>query len=382
MEEVQMKKTARILIIFVILCFACAFVGCAQVQTTLNTPQNVQVIDNVVYWNSVDGALGYYVSINMVEYSTSSNNINLSTLPIASGTQCSIMVKAQGDGYLKLSSAYSQPITYTYIAKEIDNNTDNNDNTGNNSGNNNTGNNNTDNNSCSNTGNNNTGNNNTNTPDSGTNDGNNNTDNNDNNQTVQPKPVTFKSAYYNLGIGRTVNALQDRYLTITNVPKGIFTIEDLETLEWICMQSSNPGYIMSASGSSMEEYYSSRNDEYGIEMSMNATISGIFTVGITNNFKTSEAGSLKQITEELYYSFSQYMPKYNISVTERTDLEKVKDIIKQSVLEDAKNMTAKEFFDTYGTHVVLAADIGGKVDGYYYIAHNTEEKWAELNFFN
>ncbi|MBO5304573.1 MAG: hypothetical protein J6A99_02735, partial [Clostridia bacterium] len=118
-----MKKTARILIIFVILCFACAFVGCAQVQTTLNTPQNVQVIDNVVYWNSVDGALGYYVSINMVEYSTSSNNINLSTLPIASGTQCSIMVKAQGDGYLKLSSAYSQPITYTYIAKEIDNNT-------------------------------------------------------------------------------------------------------------------------------------------------------------------------------------------------------------------------------------------------------------------
>ncbi len=368
-----MKKTARILIIFVILCFVFAFVGCSQVKTTLAVPENVQVIDNVVHWNMVDGAVGYYLTINTVGHEVAKEkgtHFDLKNANIPSGTQCEISVRAVGDGYVNLSSGYSEPIFHLYIANETnDNNNSGNNNTGNND-NTNTGNNNN-NNGGSNTGNNNTGNN---TPDSGTNDDNN-TDNNDNNQTVQPKPVTFKSAYYDLGIGRTVNAITDEYLEVDNYHTNLFTEEVLSTLTWA---ETKKGKMesKSSSASTMEELYSGKKEEYGGGFEISGGW-GVFTAGVELKFDNATNEKWSKVTNEFYYDFSQYYTAYYVSIAERNNIDKLRALMQQSVLNDVTNLSAEDFFDKYGTHAILAADIGGKVEGSFYMVNTSDSYWEE-----
>ncbi len=79
-------------------------------KTPLSTPTNLRVEGTTLLWNSVEYASGYTVLANDTTYTANSNSFSLENL--RSGEYV-ISVKANGDGILYTSSAYSNTITYT-----------------------------------------------------------------------------------------------------------------------------------------------------------------------------------------------------------------------------------------------------------------------------
>ena len=79
---------------------------------TLAIPENLRVDENsaTLMWNVVDYASGYTVLINDITHTTTTNSFSLQSLD--SGEYI-ISVKADGDGVLYSSSAYSNTISYT-----------------------------------------------------------------------------------------------------------------------------------------------------------------------------------------------------------------------------------------------------------------------------
>lgn len=342
-----MKKTARILIIFVIICFVFAFVGCSQVKTTLAVPQNVQVIDNVVRWNAVDGSQGYYVLINTVEYPATDTYFNLVNASIKSGTQCQISVKTKGDGYVNLSSEYSEPISYLYIANEASDD--------NNSGNNNTGNN---------------------TPNSGTNEEGKKEELSNN---IVDVIINSNSGYS--GVGRTVNVITDAYTKMHNGALGrirVFDSEKLASLPWqklfIGEQTAE-----TAKGNSMETFYTDLNVGFKTSFNTGVSIGNVFSASLTNSFGFTSDTHYENTANEIYFTSSQYYGANLIGIDQYMNIDQFANILSQQFISDILalengNKTAKQIIDDYGTHAVLAAYYGGKVSCNLHI-RNTSTKW-------
>ena len=357
-----MKRTAKVLIIFVIVCFACAFVGCSQVKTTLAVPQNVQVIDNVVRWNAVDGAIGYYVLINGIEYSASDTSYALKGASIKSGTQCQISVKTKGDGYVNLSSEYSEPISYLYIASEVsdDNNSENN-----NTGNNNVGNNN----------------NNTNTGDNNNNNGGNiTTEKEELSDSVINSVVNSNSTYY--GVGRTINVITDEYARFTAESIGhskVFDSNKLMSLNWY-KQHVGDMVAETAKGSSMEELYVKANLGFKTSFSSQVGLGNVFSAGMKNTFGFSAGVEYQNTANEIYHMSSQYFGAELVAIDEYYDIEQFKSLLSAGFISDIIALengttTAKNIINKYGTHAILAGYYGGKISCYSYI-RNTSTKWS------
>ncbi|MBO5339067.1 MAG: hypothetical protein J6A96_05135 [Clostridia bacterium] len=111
-----MKKALSI-VLLIILSFSMLLTACApknpvtsNTNKKLETPTNVRVVGTTLQWNVVDYASGYTVLINGTTYTCQINSYSLQDLPSGEYT---LSVKANGDGVLYNSSAYSDSISYT-----------------------------------------------------------------------------------------------------------------------------------------------------------------------------------------------------------------------------------------------------------------------------
>lgn len=80
-------------------------------KDSLNTPSNLHVEENILYWDEVDNARSYYVVINNTTYITSNTFYDLKELDMGIYY---IKIKARGVGYS--DSKYSE--IYTYLVYE------------------------------------------------------------------------------------------------------------------------------------------------------------------------------------------------------------------------------------------------------------------------
>lgn len=116
----QSKSKKNLCIVLIIGLLLALFVSCNQDSPigdarTLNTPNNLHVQNDTLYWSSVDYASGYVVRIDAREEQTSTNSYSLAAL---SSGKHSLSVKAIGDGVRYNSSAFSAAIEYSRIESE------------------------------------------------------------------------------------------------------------------------------------------------------------------------------------------------------------------------------------------------------------------------
>jgi len=105
-----MKKIAIVILLFVII--STLLIGCTP--SVLSTPRNVRIDNELLKWNSVEGATGYKIFVNGDEMAETTNTTyKLSELDLTEGETYEITVAAKGDGYLKTQSSPSEKITYT-----------------------------------------------------------------------------------------------------------------------------------------------------------------------------------------------------------------------------------------------------------------------------
>lgn len=90
-----------------------SLLGCNEEVTpsSLATPQNLRVENDILRWSIVEGAVGYVVQVNHDSYSSVSNFFDLSSLKLAEGTY-SLRVQATGNGTSTLSSEFSGAVSY------------------------------------------------------------------------------------------------------------------------------------------------------------------------------------------------------------------------------------------------------------------------------
>lgn len=115
-----MKRTIASILMLILVISTLLMTGCGEFVQQ-NTKQNLQVPTNLrvdedssmLMWNSVEYASGYTVMVNETTFITGTNSFSLNVLKPGDYT---ISVKANGDGVMYVSSAYSNSIGYKRIA--------------------------------------------------------------------------------------------------------------------------------------------------------------------------------------------------------------------------------------------------------------------------
>ena len=195
-----------------------------------------------------------------------------------------------------------------------------------------------------------------------------------------------EGTYY--GVGRTINAVTDEYITVSAGYAKIFDTDKLLDMNW---NRSYAGQMRAKSslGSSMKDLYAHLGVEFNLAIGGEASFLNIFSAGLQSDFEFAGNIAYSETANEIFYTFSQVYAATLIEIDEYYDLDKFREILSEEVLHDAASlqeggMTASQFIYKYGTHAVLAGYYGGRVDCSYYL-RNVGTQWdadAAANYEN
>lgn len=181
--------------------------------------------------------------------------------------------------------------------------------------------------------------------------------------------------YY--GVGRSLNVIEDEYITLNAGYGKVFDAEKLLSLNWrkVFVGKMDAKVL---SGSSMEEFYSRYSNSIGLKSGVGVEL-GAFSAGIDSAFDSFSGNKYYETENEIFYTAQQIYAATLIELDEYYNLNKFADIFSEEFLQDVQRvqsgtMSAENFIRLYGTHVVLAGYYGGRLDCNYYL-RNVGEKW-------
>lgn len=325
-----MKKALAIILITIIVF---SFAGCSLIQTTLDTPTNVRIKGNALVWSSVDGASSYVVMVDYDEYTTSQTTFDLTTADVEVGQEYSVMVKAKGDGFLKLSSEFSSPIKW--VATESSGGSDDDDDSY--------------------------------TPPENLGDVN---------------DQSLVDNLFNLGLGYGVNALTAQS-AIESRPLFIFREDAFDKTD-VGSYKSGSTRANATSEEDISSIANSYNSKLVFGTEVEVSYAGLFTTGFKSKFSTGESvkNSLKQ--NQFYYIINHYYTDscYQIKGYQRAeDFQGRLDDDFISDLEKVQNgdKSPETFFRDYGTHLKMAVSYGGMLEVYHSTFSSEEINTTELS---
>lgn len=189
--------------------------------------------------------------------------------------------------------------------------------------------------------------------------------------------ATDKSTYY--GVGRTINVITDKYITVRAGYTKVFDAEKLLDLNWVktyCGQMES----YSVYGNSMEETYNNFNQSVDSKVNIGLDIP-VFSANLEFSYGQFNTAKLTQASNEVYYSSYQNYYGTLIEIDEYYDINQFRSILSEELLSDIENLSngnisAAEFILKYGTHVVLAGYYGGRIEANYYM-QNSDIQWSK-----
>ncbi len=195
------------------------------------------------------------------------------------------------------------------------------------------------------------------------------------NTTQNAKAISgaYKNAVINNGIGRSVNAITDNFAEISSQYKNVFDAAALSNMTMIKTQL-NQQEASSYISSSMKDFIVSINGSYSTNQEVQASYQ-LFTTDAYKRYKMDASFDYTSETRQVYYTLSQNILANRIDIDEYQDTDKLRSALSASFLSDANAvengiLSAKDFLAKYGTHVVLSAYFGGKIQCDYYVAAN------------
>ncbi|MBQ8372396.1 MAG: InlB B-repeat-containing protein [Clostridia bacterium] len=336
-----MKKITLVLLSLLLL-VAMLLTSCADdvqdvidnnTKTPLAVPTNVRVDEDTatLMWNSVEYAGGYTVLVNETTYTTSTNSFSLQGLKSGEYT---ISVKANGDGTMYVSSAYSDTITYTRVT-------------------------------------------------------------NSGNEYEDDVVAAFKEFdeinTKNSFLGYGIDIINASAITSKNVLMT-YPIFDMDKLMNEKLLKSNEHYnsFESIEASTIEEFsqnmsnstsitsgqnVSAKGNIYGVDVKASAALSS----GLTTSFtKTSDLVESQYFLEVIAENQSYWL------VLQTSEL-RYKELLSEEFKSDLYNtsITPAQLFEKYGTHLLTSVAMGGNICMYYtmysYDKTVTTSQYAEIS---
>ena len=183
----------------------------------------------------------------------------------------------------------------------------------------------------------------------------------------------YKETVLANGIGKTVNAITDKYAEVSSKHQSIFEASSLEGLTI----NKTPLLRQEASScinSKMEDFLTSLNEKCST-IDENKESYQLFVKDPADRFAMDGSFEYTSETRELFYTLSQNVVRNRIEIDGYTNTAKLQsalstDFIADVASVDAGTMAPADFFSKYGTHVVLAGYFGGHIRCDYSLAAN------------
>ncbi|MBR2871527.1 MAG: hypothetical protein IKB98_09190 [Clostridia bacterium] len=290
--------------------------------TKLNAPANVRVENNIIKWSSVSDAGSYIVQIGDESHQATTTSLEypISSLLSESASGLYVKVKALPSSSLLFSeSDWSQvygPVNYVVSTPSVN-------------------------------------------------------------------PDGFADAYASNGLGRTINMI-----TATDFESwsGSVSIFDTSKLYKISLIEERIG--------KQEAVYYSGNDfselaeKWSVKTSAKTNrTAGVkvpqYALGLSAGFSISGASGYevakKSETQQFFYKLRQNLVGKRVEVSGYKQTGTFSNILSETFLSDAQRvnngtLTAKDFIEVYGTHVIMSAYYGGAIEANYYsVEHKNEE---------
>lgn len=180
------------------------------------------------------------------------------------------------------------------------------------------------------------------------------------------------------GLGLSVNAITTDYLDLTELKDG----SPIFNTSWITSQVNNANYI--SVGSTITNTFNKSEfmdvaEDFAVKLNFNQSVSfnaELFLGALSNTFKVQASAFNKDYVSQYYYLFQNRIERYTLGLPNySSDLSSYKANLNSTYLTALQNlfngqMTYDDFFDMYGTHVILKGVYGGMLNMSYHFASN------------
>ncbi len=178
------------------------------------------------------------------------------------------------------------------------------------------------------------------------------------------------------GLGLSVNAITTDYLDLTELKDG----SPIFDKAWLASQVDSANYVSVAS-TDIKSYKGSEFETVAkrfvadLNISQSASLNlDLFAAAVSSGFEFEDLNHYKTLLSHYYYLFQSKIERYTLSLPNYTsDLSSYKSHLSlnyQLALYKVFNgqMTYEDFFNTYGTHVILKGVYGGMLNMHYSLA--------------
>lgn len=173
------------------------------------------------------------------------------------------------------------------------------------------------------------------------------------------------------GIGRGINALNDTYIEVTNRHNSIFDSQKLINLNWVKtkLKQQNAEVISEISA---KDFQLQLSIGYSNKLSVDAGVNGLFTAGLDKDFSISNELEISKNTKEIVTKLYQNINGFSVEIEGYNDYRNFYNVLSDEFLNDLilirnNSLSVNDFISFYGTHVVLAAYYGGRVECNYHL---------------
>ena len=140
----------------------------------------------------------------------------------------------------------------------------------------------------------------------------------------------------------------------TNNEEKVITSKTYLVPKNVIVENISEHIVKTVSGESMREYAQSLSAKAGLSVDAFA-----FSGSVETSFNKSSSGMKKHY----YHTYMDANTKWRISLDIRGDyVDPLKEMLEPRFANDLKNMPAKTLFETYGTHYIASAYLGGRAD--------------------
>jgi MAC/Perforin domain len=122
--------------------------------------------------------------------------------------------------------------------------------------------------------------------------------------------------------------------------------------QYVILENISDHIMKTVSGSSRREYSKNLSKKAGMEVD-----AMFFSASVNGSYSTSTSGS----EQKFYYTYMDANTKWRISFDERS-LSELSKILDPQFRKDLNSMEPRKLFETYGTHFIARAYLGGRAD--------------------
>ncbi len=180
------------------------------------------------------------------------------------------------------------------------------------------------------------------------------------------------------GLGYSINAVKTTYMDVTAVKDGspVFETNWLKTqIEKGTQNAVNQTTTFAVSDKSFD----SVSSKYSDELKFSADVTGgykMFTGSLSAGFSTNSGINYSSAGSQYFYTLNSSRKEYTYALPEYlTGKNTYREHLSAQYIANLSNlfagtMSASDFFDTYGTHVIAKGIYGGKLDIFYSAVSN------------